>query len=177
MEIVVLLEEEFGYRYWVWFPGMSAEELKEWWKAMPTVATYFYDGPAGLPGDGIQVYYEPSWRREADGVDTFLDKGQFIIVEQDGCSLTPLSSVMQLPDDRWNAHLHIECDSYLKAPDGDVIHHAGYISEDEYYSEDYQVSPDTEKAWQDATMRQLDKILKGKVDGDSSDDRICEEPN
>jgi hypothetical protein len=176
LDIVVLLKEEFGYRHWVWMPKMSAEELKSWWQSLPSVAVYFYDGPSKFPGDIFQVYYEPEWRRESDN-DTHLEEGEFIFVEQNGCNLTPLSSTMQLPEDCWHAHMHIECDSYLKSPDGEVIHHAGYITEDEYYNEDYQAAPEVEEAWTQATMNQLKKILKEEADGDSSNDRIVEEPN
>ena len=178
-EIVVLLEEEYGYRHWVWIPEMSAEELKEWWQAMPTVASYFYDGPTAFPGKIHQVYYEPSWHKDLHGADSVgLQEDEFFFVKEEGCrELVPLSSSMTLPKDRWTAHLHMDCDTYLTPPDGEVIRHAGYIPQDEYYSEDYQASQETEDAWGEALMGQLQKIIKEEADGDSSDDRILEEPS
>jgi len=178
MGIVVLLEEEFGYRHWLWEPGLSAEELKAWWRAIPTVATYFYDGPIEFPGNVHQVYYEPEWRQSSENMDTQLEKGEFIFVKEEGMRhLVPLAETMKLPDDCWHAHLHVDCDSFLKPPDDECVRHAGYITEDEYYSESYEATPEAEEASVKATMNHLKKILKEEADGDNTDDRIVEELN
>ena len=49
MSIVVQIEEEYGYRNWIWLTGMSAEELKAWWSSKKTVNAFFYDGPVSFP--------------------------------------------------------------------------------------------------------------------------------
>ena len=180
-EIVVLLEEEFGYRHWVWMPEMSAEELKEWWQAIPTVAPYFYDGPKAFPGQIHQIYWETKYQRESEHCETQLEEGEFFFVKpvEDGNRrvLTPLSHSMQMPDEYWRAHIHVDCDSYLITPDEERILHAGNISEDEYYSNDYEPSPEVEDAWAQALNDQVGRIIREEADGDNTDDRILEEPN
>lgn len=40
-ELVVVIEEEWGFRYYLWFPGISAKELEAWWLAMEDVETFW----------------------------------------------------------------------------------------------------------------------------------------
>jgi len=177
-EIVVLLEEEFGYRHWVWIPEMSAEELKEWWQAIPTVAPYFYDGPKTFPGKVHRIYYEKDYVRESEHLDATLEKDEFFFVQEGaGRTLTPTSHSMRLPDKHWCAHVHMDCDSYLMTPDEEMIYHAGYIEEDEYYNNDYEPSPEVEDAWTQALNNQIGRIIREEADGDNTDDRVLEEPN
>jgi hypothetical protein len=176
-EVVVRLEEEYGYRNWVWIPEMSAEELKEWWQAIPTVAPYFYDGPKAFPGQIYQIYYEPDYMREAEHLEATLKKGEFFFVKQDKEGLTATSHSMQLPEDHWYAHIHMDCDSYLMTPDKETIHHAGYVPEDEYYNNDYKPSPEVEDAWAQAMIDQVGRIVKEEADGDNTYHRNSEEPN
>ncbi|WP_445365712.1 hypothetical protein ACJJJB_03015 [Microbulbifer sp. ANSA001] len=51
-EFMVLLEEEYGYKHWFWFPQMTPFELEAWWKKLDTVDPYFMT-PEPLPGDVI----------------------------------------------------------------------------------------------------------------------------
>lgn len=51
-EFMVLLEEEYGYKHWFWFPKLTPFELEAWWKSLNTVAPYFMT-PEPLPGDVI----------------------------------------------------------------------------------------------------------------------------
>jgi hypothetical protein len=55
--------------------------------------------------------------------------------------------------------------------------HAGNVSEDEYYSNDYEPSPEVEGAWAQALNDQVGRIIREEADGDNTDDRILEEPN
>lgn len=32
---LVLVEEEYGYKYWFWFPRKSKEDVIKWWKRQP----------------------------------------------------------------------------------------------------------------------------------------------
>lgn len=59
-EFAVLLDEEFGYRYWVWFPKMTSKELEFWWRSLSSVEPYFFS-PKGLPGEVVQVKEENIW--------------------------------------------------------------------------------------------------------------------
>ncbi len=52
--ITVFLDEECGYREWLWHTGMTAEELEAWWSNLKSVSAYFMS-PKGLPGELFQV--------------------------------------------------------------------------------------------------------------------------
>lgn len=147
MSIVVLLQEEYGYREWVWMPNMSADELKAWWKAMPTVAPFFFNGPVEFPGETHQIYFE--------------EDGFYLVTEGDMRVVTPVSGKFDLDEDKhWHAHLHQDNDSFLKSPDGEYIHHAGWVSDEEYYSDDYQSPTEVESAWDASMHEQFKKIIE-----------------
>lgn len=101
--VVVWLEEEYGFRYWRWEPGLTADELVEWWKQLNSVAPYFFS-PAGSVGFCKRSPSLPGKLEQ-------LDWEEF-----------PRVDVPNL----WRAHIHEDEDSYLKLPDGEYIHHAGY---------------------------------------------------
>lgn len=102
--VTVMLDEEYGYREWIWRTGMTAEELTEFWRNIPTMEPYFFS-PKGLPGKVLLLFPEDdqsdedyerlreSYRKEAAG---------------------------------WVAHIHVEDDSYLQTPTGEEVLHAGY---------------------------------------------------
>jgi len=52
--IRLLLDEEYGYRSWVWDSGMSAKELISWWKNLHSVMIGFFD-PRKLPGSFMEI--------------------------------------------------------------------------------------------------------------------------
>ena len=60
-EAIVLLDEEFGYRYWHWHTGLTSEQLIKWWSELKCVEPYTMDpshpsdGFAPLPGRIIQL--------------------------------------------------------------------------------------------------------------------------
>lgn len=149
MSIVVFLQEEYGYREWVWMPDMSADELKAWWKAIPTVAPYFYDGPVNFPGEIHQIYF-----------DTGDEGGFWVVKEEDRRVVTPISEKFTMNyDQHWQAHIHTDNDSYLKPPGEDAILHAGHVTDEEYYNDDYQASPEVDEAWSASTHEQYKKIM------------------
>lgn len=47
--ITVFLEEECGYRYWIWRPGMGTLQLIRWWYMTPNIPL----DPQKLPGEVI----------------------------------------------------------------------------------------------------------------------------
>ena len=53
-ETFVFICEDYGYRYWAWFPKMSYRQLVKWWKNLPSVNPYFFS-PIGLPGEVFQI--------------------------------------------------------------------------------------------------------------------------
>ncbi len=61
-ELVVAIEEEYGFKYWIWFPGLSGVELESWWQAMDDVETFWRAKPGtkereriGWPGEFIDA--------------------------------------------------------------------------------------------------------------------------
>ena len=58
---VVHVEEEYGYRDWLWVPDMTIDELRAWWQKLPTVAPFFFDGPVSFPGEIHQIYFDTAW--------------------------------------------------------------------------------------------------------------------
>lgn len=96
-ECLVLLEEEYGYRDWFWFPLMTPTELIIWWENLESVGEYFFS-PEPLPGDVIQVTKETR----------------------------KLYSNLHKAKKYFQSHIHMDCDSYLQTPEGKLIYHLGY---------------------------------------------------
>ena len=45
----ILLEEEYGYRYWIWDTGKNKEEVLSWWSELETVRPFFFNPSKTLP--------------------------------------------------------------------------------------------------------------------------------
>ena len=183
MSIVVQIEEEYGYRNWIWLTGMSAEELKAWWSSKKTVNAFFYDGPVSFPGDIHQIYHESAWMRELmEESEHFTDdETEFYLAEEgEGRTITPVSEKLKLPEDHWYMHLHTDNDSYMRTADGEVIKHEGWVSDEEYFSDDYEPSQEAIEESNIAMGKFMNKIIEeqtGDQDGDNSNDRDSEEYN
>lgn len=55
-EFAVALEEDFGNREWLWFPGIAQEELEAWWGALDDVETFWReDTRANWPGEFVRM--------------------------------------------------------------------------------------------------------------------------
>jgi hypothetical protein len=93
----VLLQEEYGYRHWIWQPEMEPQQLEEWWENMDQVTKYWWN-PTLLPGKVLLIKTEDQ-------------------VEQ----------MEQMEEERihYSGHIHMDDDSYLKSPDGRTIRHKG----------------------------------------------------
>lgn len=113
-KLVIYIEEEYGYRDWLWIPDMSLEEVKEWWKALPSVTPYFFSGPVSFPGRVHQI--------------AFCEGKEFrFVVEGMGRIVFPLyDEIFAIPDDCVRMHVHEDFDSYLTVGN-ETIYHAGYI--------------------------------------------------
>ena len=122
-ELFIHIEEEYGYRDWLWVPGMELNEVKSWWKALPSVSPYFFDGPKDFPGKIYQIYFQ--------------NKDDFIFVKEgQGRVVYPLHSKhISLPKDCPRIHIHEDFDSWLTVGE-EVIHHAGYVTFAEATSDD-----------------------------------------
>ena len=184
MSVVVHIEEEYGYRNWLWVTDMSEEELVYWWNKQKTVNAFFYEGPVSFPGDVHQVYHVPKWKRELmPDEEHYTDNDfEFYLVEEgDGRTLVPISPKLKLPEDHWYMHLHTDEDSYMKTSDDEFVYHEGKVSEDEYYSDKYEPSEEAVMAGQVALMEHMKKVMKEwqeeERDGDNSNSRDIDEYN
>ena len=45
----ILLEEEHGYRYWLWETGKEKQEILSWWAELETVNPFFFNPSKSLP--------------------------------------------------------------------------------------------------------------------------------
>lgn len=117
-QTVVLLQEEYGFREWVWWTGMSEKELIAWWSALETVNPYFFD-PTKLPGTltpqigwcrgGCCIYtYKPTTLHEDEHGEY---QGDFLSINT--------------PDVQWSGHIHCDDDSWLKKQSGERYTHKG----------------------------------------------------
>lgn len=59
-QTLVLLEEEYGFRCWYWYPNMSYDALIDWWLNLESVDPYFMT-PEPLPGDVVLVNDMDEW--------------------------------------------------------------------------------------------------------------------
>ncbi len=147
IEYVVHVEEEYGYRDWLWIPNMTVDELKVWWKNLPTVAPFFFEGPVSFPGKIHQIYF-----------DTMTEFS--FVEESDGRVVTPLhSDPIKLPDGVIYMHTHEDEDSFLRIG-GEYIEHAGHVSSEEAYSEDYERPEEAGEAWDKALYEDMEKKKK-----------------
>jgi hypothetical protein len=54
-QFFVVLEEEFGYRSFLWFPEMDKATLIKWWQELETVEGDFMNPTNGLPGKVVEM--------------------------------------------------------------------------------------------------------------------------
>lgn len=101
-ELVVAIEEEWGFHYYIWFPGMSETELETWWLSMEDVETFWKTEAGtkfrlrrGWPGEFIDAeepeslyelwselwrtapyvsHIDMNWQVDMDNPDTFLKR-------------------------------------------------------------------------------------------------------
>ena len=98
--LVVLLEEEFGFACYWWWPALSPAELEAWWRAIRNGsgargAPYFF-GPGGWP-----------WPKRR--AQTEAERARWMAQYQSGVFYT--------------AHAHWDDDSWLRTPCGRTIVH------------------------------------------------------
>lgn len=128
---------------------MSEEEVLDWWKSLETVGSFFFDGPKNLPGKVYEVYFDPLNR---DGkVFCLFRKGS-------GRDIFQTSEFIDLPDEAWYMHMHTDNDSVLII-NGETIRHAGYVTDEEYRSEEYEQPPEAGAVWKDALADQMKELI------------------
>ena len=134
--ITVALDEEYGYRQWLWETGMTASELEAWWTALPSVRPFSFS-PEGLPGtlreigedlldldkEAERIWNDPTISKEEAKrrvEEMYRDAPYVWVFVETGKEMPPKK------DDWWSAHIHMDEDSHLKTSGGRYIHHAGY---------------------------------------------------
>jgi len=125
--VVVYIEEEYGYRYWVWHTGFSAAELTEWWQKLDSVMRYFYHATDTLPGLVLESVNCPVEDLRA----MYKDDKEANIEAYIGCLARPTfyeASQGEVPT--WFCHLHCDDDSGLVDSKGNRITHAGFVTDD-----------------------------------------------
>ena len=74
-----------------------------------------------------------------------------------GLLVAPLhSEFITLPDDALYMHIHEDEDSYLRIGE-EFVEHAGYVSSEEAYKEDYERPEEVEEAWGKALSENIGK--------------------
>ena len=124
-ETVIFIEEEYGYRYWMWHTGMTRAALEEWWTSLDSVNAYFFS-PLGLPGVVTPAWYGPT---EEQGMFTYAKEGFAYIDATEDCDpekrFTGTIVFVENPLAHGRCHLHCDDDSSLLIGDK-VLRHAGF---------------------------------------------------
>lgn len=103
---LVLINEEYGYREWLWRTPFNETQLRQFWSQLSHIPPV-----SQLPGEKEPVVVGPG--------DTIWGGGENPFIY-----LTPHTPL-------WACHLHVDDDSYLMAPDAsDPLLHAGFVKED-----------------------------------------------
>lgn len=96
---VVLVDEEYGYKYHVWFTGMTPAALEAYWTAIPSMAAHYMNPSKSLPGRWETAMTEDDEKAWSEAYRS----GEF-----------------------YTALIHWEDDSGLSTPDGRLLNHAGF---------------------------------------------------
>lgn len=129
-QITVLVEEEYGYRYFIWHTGMTAEQLVEFWTGTQSLAEHFWNPSHSLPAQEIYetciattaefkedlVKYYGYQEREAEEKIRELKKTRGDYKKE----------AEQRGEGLWTCHIHDEDDSWLCGPDDTVYRHKGW---------------------------------------------------
>jgi hypothetical protein len=131
-ELVVYVEEEYGFRQWFWFPDMTEDELMTYWEKCD-IGCHFFN-PSGLPGDMVPLPCE-----DEDNTDEALADPRSRACSElaKNASAKERSKAIRVYDEwnrdyfpnqamwddgfraknTWRAHTHMEDDSWLKKPE------------------------------------------------------------
>ena len=141
--VTVFIEEEYGYRYWVWETGMGADELVALWKTLNPTTCFVH--PDTLPGKVVEVWDDITHTLNGmvDGKGTPLEEIHVVLSQlmarerkdkengddthenippSDRYSWTDRSGVKYDLTKAWKAHLHRKDDSWLKIPGGKKVY-------------------------------------------------------
>lgn len=131
--ITVLLEEEYGYRFWTWDTGLTEPELIKYWLTKTSVNDLFFSPEGKLPGKVYESLFYPredyirdikkAWGDE-------LTEAKFAEIMADPYVQKPTYYELCQSDEPhiWRAHIHCDDDSYLVDAEGkSYLHVAGML--------------------------------------------------
>ena len=106
----LLVEEEYGFRYWLWDTGLSKQEFRDFWEGLPsTKPAYLNPSKSGWPtGQG-------GWKQMVCAT-----------TEEVGFLVKCIEDFQNTKEPVAFLHLHRDWDSCLYI-DGKEVHHDGYI--------------------------------------------------
>lgn len=122
--MVILLDEEYGYRTWIWYTGMSEEELTRYWTGLESVAPFFFN-PHKLDGTLIPCWLQADSK---EGVWSW-ERGTYQEGSEDHCELDrPKPNPTYIPHKHidGSGHIHMDDDSHLRCRRKDIFH-KGYV--------------------------------------------------
>jgi hypothetical protein len=127
-QAIVVLTEEYGYRYWLWQTGMTDDELVAYWKGLETVEPFFFD-PRELPGTLSALWFASRGFTET-GEDE--EQGVWVVdPDTDENDEEPQMAWLIADAIPWKGHIHQDDDSGLTGPEGiGSILHAGFRKTD-----------------------------------------------
>jgi hypothetical protein len=105
--MVVLIEEEYGFRHWALEYEGDPESLIVWWKNLPSVMGMFFNPSNHFPGLMFEI---------------------FCLEEKEGLGYEKQGKTIEISKDKVSGvffHVHMENDSYLKYK-GIRHYHAGH---------------------------------------------------
>ena len=133
MSVTIFLEEEYGYRHWLWETCMDADSLIKWWRTGRAGGPDYFFDPRTLPGKLTSLYdlTESPYEIEAILTDSSLTDAEkeaklnsiveapprWIKVEDN--QLPNLDAeVLDIPalTGGWKAHIHMNDDSWIMPP-------------------------------------------------------------
>lgn len=121
-EALVVLDEEFGYKQYIWKPEMSCNELERWWKRQHHMG---WERKSSLPGKVLNIndiLYEPPMK-QFESTEEFLkyldDNIFFNIYFERWHTLNSLNLC-------YRSMIFSDDYSYLLTPSGRYIHHMGW---------------------------------------------------
>jgi len=165
--ITVYVQEEYGYRHWVWETGFTAEELTTWWQNLDSVMRFFFHTMETLPGtlhesvaaprefylehfneEGVEEWYEGLRKPTYFEATRSTEEGDDSTI--------------------WYAHFHCDDDSHLVNSEGERFVHAGFVTED--MEEDHPTVVANAAISDQAMMEHTKKMALEHAEGGSSED-------
>ena len=80
-----LIEEEYGYRFWVWQTNKSYPEMIEWWTSLETVDDFFFNPSKTLPfGDVSSLPEECNQIPDMRGyIHLHMDEDSYMVIDKE----------------------------------------------------------------------------------------------